>query len=169
MRYPYFAAYVQDDFKVNRKLSLNLGLRWDYMPPIVDANDNYPIMDPTVPNPDAGNLPGAMIFAGSGQGRVGRSRLLDKIDYKNFGPRFGLGYAATTKMAFRAAYGISYYPTDKHSPEENITRHEAQYRNLFRLVLGCRYLIRSTSTLDILTSNGLAATAAELRPFADLL
>ena len=111
MRFPYFAAYVQDDYKVSRKLTLNIGLRWDYMPPIIDANDNYSIMDPTVPNPGAGGRLGAMIFAGDGPGRVGRSRLLDKVDYKNFGPRIGLAYSINPKLVFRTAYGISYYPT----------------------------------------------------------
>ncbi len=111
MRIPYFAAYVQDDYKVTRRLTLNLGLRWDLFLPILDANDNYSIMDPTVPNPAAGGRLGAMIFAGDGPGRVGRRRLLDQVAYKNFGPRLGLAYSVSPRMAFRMAYGVSYYPT----------------------------------------------------------
>ena len=62
MRYPYFAAYFQDDIKLRPNFTLNLGLRWDYLPTMVEVNDVYSIMDPTVPNPAAGGRPGALIL-----------------------------------------------------------------------------------------------------------
>lgn len=77
-------AYVQDDYKVTPKLTLNLDVRWDLFTPLEDAHDWYSVMDPPLPNPAAGNLPGAYVFAGqSGQG----NRLtFAKNDASNFSP-----------------------------------------------------------------------------------
>ncbi|MEJ7607409.1 MAG: TonB-dependent receptor [Bryobacteraceae bacterium] len=61
--YKYYAGYIQDDYKVNSKLSLNLGLRYDLSRPRREAalqNSNF---NPTIANPRAGNLPGALEFA----------------------------------------------------------------------------------------------------------
>jgi hypothetical protein len=65
-------------------------------------------MDPSAPNPGAGNLPGAYVFAGNG-----KHCLTDacNTDWKNFAPRLGLAWKVTQKSVIRTAYGISYYPT----------------------------------------------------------
>jgi outer membrane receptor protein involved in Fe transport len=110
MRFPYLGTYVQDDYRVSKTLTLNLGLRWDLFYPFREVNNVYSIMDPSIPNPGAGNLPGALIFAGDGAGRAGRERLFDKVFYKAFGPRIGLAWSATPQLVVRAAYGISYLP-----------------------------------------------------------
>jgi hypothetical protein len=114
MRYPYLAWYAQDDFKVTPRLTLNLGLRYDLFWPMAEINDNYSIMDPSVPNPRANGLPGAIIFAGEGEGRAGRHRLYDQIAYTNFGPRVGFAWSANEKTVVRSAIGISYYATGVH-------------------------------------------------------
>ncbi|MGI8988995.1 MAG: carboxypeptidase regulatory-like domain-containing protein [Bryobacteraceae bacterium] len=105
--YPYYAAFVQDDIKVSSRLTLNIGLRYDL--PISRQEENFQNsnFDPTAPNPAAGNLPGALIFAGNGPGRTGRSRLLD---YRKtaFGPRFGFAYQVSPKTVIRAGGGILY-------------------------------------------------------------
>lgn len=111
MRFPYFAAYVQDDIKLTRTFTLNVGLRWDLFVPIREVNNNYSVMDPTLPNPRAGGRPGALIFAGDGPGRTGRNRLTNGTAYKNFGPRLGFAWTVMPKVVLRAAYGISYYQT----------------------------------------------------------
>ncbi len=113
-RWNYFAAYAQDDFKVSPNLTLNLGLRWDVFTPQQEVADRYSIMDPTVPNPKAGGLLGAYVFAGKGSApHTGTSRLTNArdTDFKNFGPRLGLAWKVTQRSVIRAAYGISYYPT----------------------------------------------------------
>lgn len=111
MRFPYFATYAQDDWKVNSRLTVNLGLRWDLYFPITEVNDNYSIMDPTVPNPAAGGRLGALIFAGDGPGRTGRSRLTNGMSYNNFGPALGLAWTVMPRMVVRTGYQISYYQT----------------------------------------------------------
>jgi len=111
MRFPYFATYAQDDWKVSSKLTLNLGLRWDLFMPITEVNDNYSIMDPTVPNPAAGGRLGALVFAGNGPGRSGNRRLTDGISLNNFGPAIGLAWSVLPKTVIRAGYQISYYQT----------------------------------------------------------
>lgn len=111
MRFPYFAGYFQDDIKLKPNFTLNVGLRWDYLPTITEVNNVYSIMDPTVPNPAAGGRPGALIFAGDGPGRTGRERLTNGISYNNWGPRLGFAWQPMRKLVIRSAYGISYYPT----------------------------------------------------------
>src|SRR5437879_445136 len=63
-RWTYFGAFAQDDFKVSPKLTLNLGVRWEVQNPFSDVLDRFSYMDPTIPNPGAGNRPGAYTFAG---------------------------------------------------------------------------------------------------------
>ena len=111
MRLTYFAGYVQDDYKLSQKLTLNLGLRWDLFTPMREVNNVYSIMDASVPNPAANGRPGALVYAGTGPGRSGKERLTDGTSYMNFGPRLGLAWSVSRKIVIRAAYGISYYPT----------------------------------------------------------
>ena len=97
-----YAGYIQDDFKATPKLTFNLGLRYDLMLPTVDAHNVKSWMDPTVTNPGAGNLKGALVFATPGR------RAPAKADTKAFGPRIGLAYALNDKTVIRTGYGILY-------------------------------------------------------------
>ena len=107
MRYHYFAAFVQDDWKVSRKLTVNYGLRWDLFTPRHDAHNNMSGFDPTVPNPGAGGHLGGIAFLGSGPGRDGRTSFADTAD-KNFGPRLGFAYQLFPNTVLRGGYGLSY-------------------------------------------------------------
>ncbi|HZQ50853.1 MAG TPA: TonB-dependent receptor [Bryobacteraceae bacterium] len=109
MRTRYWAAYVQDDFKVSSKLTLNIGFRYEVPTPVSEAHDRQSWMDPTVPNPGAGGLPGAYVFAGSGAGRTGLDSPQSTY-YHSFAPRVGLAYALTPNTILRSAYGIYYSP-----------------------------------------------------------
>ena len=87
---------MQDDIKLTSKLTLNIGLRYDLPFARHEANFQNSNFDPTAPNPGAGNLPGALIFAGTGHGRTGRTSLLQTR--KNaWGPRFGFAYQLTAE------------------------------------------------------------------------
>ena len=98
--WPYIAGYVQDDWRVSHKLTLNLGLRWETTLPPYEANDRWSDFSPTRPNPGAGNIPGALIYAGSGPGREGTRTLADPW-FRGFGPRFGLAYSMNDKTVVR--------------------------------------------------------------------
>jgi hypothetical protein len=103
----YYAPWINDEWKVSNRLTLTLGLRWDYQSARTEMNNKYSTFDPNTPNPGAGGLPGAMIFAGSGPGRAGR-RTFEDPGIDNFGPRFGFAYRAGDKTAIRGGYGIYY-------------------------------------------------------------
>ena len=102
-----WGLYAQDRWKIRHNLTLTYGLRWEYEPPITDRLDRLANFDPTVPNPGAGNLPGALVFAGNGSGRSGQAQFANAW-HKGFGPRIGLAYSFNKDTVFRAAYGIMY-------------------------------------------------------------
>jgi hypothetical protein len=106
-QFPYFAGYIQDDWRVSHKLTMNLGVRWETQMPSTGLNDSWSDFSPTTPNPAANNIPGAVIFAGSGAGRVGSRTLADSY-FKAFGPRFGFAYSMNDKTVIRGGAGISY-------------------------------------------------------------
>jgi len=91
-----YAAYFQDDFRVNSKLSLNLGLRWEFATPRWERDNNLSNFDPVT---------NTMIRASGGDLY---SRTLVHPDYKNFGPRVGFAYNVASKTVVRGGYGISY-------------------------------------------------------------
>ena len=104
---PYYAGFVQDDWKVTSRLTLNIGLRYDVDLPPREQYDRASTFDFNVPNPGAGGRPGALVFAGSGQGRIGR-RTFEDTYYRAFGPRFGVAYQLNTRTVIRTGYGVSY-------------------------------------------------------------
>ncbi|MCU1324653.1 MAG: hypothetical protein JWN34_23 [Bryobacterales bacterium] len=106
-QWPYYAGYVQDDWHVNNKLTINYGLRWEVQMPPTGLEDRWSDFSPTRPNPRAGNIPGALIFAGKGPGREGSRTLADGW-YKGWGPRLGFAYKLDEKTVVRASAGRSY-------------------------------------------------------------
>ena len=103
----YMAPWINDEFKATSRLTLTLGLRFDYEFPRTEMHNQYSTFDPNTPNPGAGNLPGAMIFAGSGPGRAG-TRTFEKPNADAWGPRLGFAYRVGDKAAIRGGYGIYY-------------------------------------------------------------
>ena len=77
----------------------------------VSVDDEISDFSPTTPNPGAGGLLGATIFAGSGTGRIGRSNIINNW-YGGFGPRFGFAYAVNRKTTIRGAATRSFGPVD---------------------------------------------------------
>lgn len=103
----YVGGYAQDDFRVNNKLVLNLGVRYDINLPPTGLNDRWSDFGPTTPNPAAGNIPGAVLFAGSCSGCVG-SRMLANMWTKGIGPHVGFAYSKDTKTVIRGSYARSF-------------------------------------------------------------
>ncbi len=89
-------AYAQDDFKVNQKLTLNLGVRYEFATPYTEANNRLSNFDPATK---------AIIQAKDGSLY---DRALVDPDYNNFAPRVGLAYNLMDKTVVRGGYGIGY-------------------------------------------------------------
>lgn len=104
-----YVFFAQDDFKVSPKLTLNLGLRWELPVPQKEAQNRESGFDPTVPNPGADNIPGALVFLGNCQTCTHRDSFQDWY-FKELGPRLGVAYQFYTNLVFRGGYGISYGP-----------------------------------------------------------
>jgi hypothetical protein len=108
-RYRPLAPYFQDDYKITRNLTLNLGLRWDYIPTYHEAQDRWSFLSPYVTNPATGNA-GALMFAGSHGGpaiSIGKATPVNTY-WKNWGPRLGFSYALNGKTVIRGGFGILY-------------------------------------------------------------
>jgi len=90
------SLYFHDDYRVNPKLTLNLGLRWEFASPLYERDNNYSNFNPTTDT---------MIQATSGSLF---DRALVHPDYKDYGPRLGFAYSADPKTVVRGGYGISY-------------------------------------------------------------
>jgi hypothetical protein len=106
-RYKTYAWYVQDDFKASSRLTVNLGLRWNIWSPFTEVNNVMSFFNPTLPNPLAGNIPGALEFAGNGPDSC-HCRTPVKQHDVNPGPRVGLAYRVGEKTVIRASYSIFY-------------------------------------------------------------
>lgn len=104
----YYALFVQDDFKVTSRLTLNLGLRWDYQQPVYEVANRYSSWDTGIKDPISG-LNGAYSFAGNCDGCTGRNYFGTR-DFTDFGPRLGFAWRPMDKWTVRGAYGIMYDP-----------------------------------------------------------
>lgn len=102
----YLALYSQNDWKVTPKLTLNLGLRWDYQPATTDRFNRILSIDLSEQN--TWGTQGVLAF--SKQGGNGRS-LWDNT-YDNFAPRVGAAYRLSESIVLRGGYGITYLPTN---------------------------------------------------------
>jgi Carboxypeptidase regulatory-like domain len=105
--YPYYGFYAQDDWRVNDKLVLNYGLRYEFTQPPRAGGDQYSDLSPTKPNPAVNNFPGALVFAGEGPGREGKSSLFPGY-YGAWAPRVSAAYSATEKTILRGGVGRSF-------------------------------------------------------------
>jgi len=106
-RYKTYAAYIQDDWKVSQRLTLNLGLRWDLFGTFYEVDNLMSFFNPNLANPAAGGHLGALQFAGSGPDSCNCRTPID-THYKNLGPRVGAAYRLGDKTVLRAGFAIMY-------------------------------------------------------------
>lgn len=99
------AFYVTDDWKVNRRLTVNVGLRWDIVGGVYEVNNYASGFDPSTPNPGASGFPGALVFLSD----LKRKSFQDTF-YGELGPRIGFAYSVNSKMVVRGGYGLMYTP-----------------------------------------------------------
>ena len=101
--------YLQDDWKVNARLSLNLGLRYDWITPALEANNSQTNFLP------AGT--GSLIFAKDG-GLEDRG--LVQPDNNNFAPRLGAVYKLDEQTVLRGGFGVFYNLFDRVGSEDQL-------------------------------------------------
>lgn len=107
----YYGTYLQDDWKVTRKLTLNLGIRWEYQTAPVDRFNQQSFFDFNATNPISTALGSTVLGAVVFNGANGVRRGLYNPSTKDFGPRIGLAYQATEKLVVRAGFGTYYVPS----------------------------------------------------------
>ena len=101
--------FVQDDWKVNSRLSLNLGLRYDFMTPAIEANNQQTNFVP--------GGTGSLIFATDGSLQ---QRTLVTPDRNNFAPRVGIVYKLDDRTILRGGWGIFYNLFDRVGSEDQL-------------------------------------------------
>ncbi|MGA2118892.1 MAG: TonB-dependent receptor [Bryobacteraceae bacterium] len=90
------SLYFQDDYHISSKLTLNVGIRWEFASPLYERDNNYSNFDPTTDT---------MVKATGGSLY---DRGLVHPDYSDWGPRIGMAYSIDPKTVVRGGYGISY-------------------------------------------------------------
>ncbi len=117
----YAAFFLQEDYKISRKVTINAGVRYDLNLPRTERYDRNSIFDANAASPIAGRVPafpnlrGAMTFTGAG----GVGREIYATDKNNFAPRIGLAYQLNDRITLRAGYGVFFglSPTDASGPQ----------------------------------------------------
>ena len=107
----YLGFYLQDDFKVSKRLTLNIGLRWDVDQPRTERYNRLSYFDIDAVSPINGKVPGYSNLVGQMKFVDGSNRRQTPTDRNNWGPRFGFAYQINSKTVFRGAYGILYSPS----------------------------------------------------------
>ncbi|MCU0245264.1 MAG: TonB-dependent receptor [Bryobacter sp.] len=130
-----YSLFFQDDWKVTRRFTVNLGLRWDYQQPPFERNGGTSNFNPFLTNPET-NLPGRMTYARIDYGNT----FLEPI-YTNFGPRVGFAFDVfgRGRTVLRGGYGV-FYP-------------QIMYRDFFGTTAG----FANTSTAYISNNSNVPA------------
>jgi outer membrane receptor protein involved in Fe transport len=112
----YWAGYLQDDWKVGRRVTLNLGIRYDLPVPRTERYDRMVVFDAQATSPIASRVPGWNL-RGAMAPRTPDNRKPAPADSNNFAPRLGLAWRVAPSLVVRAGYGIFYGlpPTDATS------------------------------------------------------
>jgi hypothetical protein len=111
-------VFAQDDWRINRKLTLNLGLRWDVFSPYYEQNDKLANYDPVTKR---------LVLAGQN----GAPRSTVDTDKNNLGPRAGFAYVVDDKTVLHGSYGI-FYSLDRGGIDNQLTENPPSVVSEFR-------------------------------------
>lgn len=133
--------FAQDSFKLNQRLTLNYGLRYEYQAPYTEAGNHLSNYDPARES---------FLLAGKG----GNSAGLMNSRWNNFGPRVGFAYQLTPKTVLRGGYGIFYSP-------ENDGREDILARNYpFGILQGFQNNVYAGGAFQYLLDTGVPRSTA---------
>jgi hypothetical protein len=121
---PTFAPFIDDNWQISSVLTLQMGLRWEYLGPWHEQNNQEGSFDPTVGkiayHVVPANLPAKLVPLIINQDGYFPEGILKK-DLNNFGPRVGLVYSANDKTVVRSGFGVYY---------DNLNLNELQFSRL---------------------------------------
>ncbi len=137
-RQPAFSVYLQDDWRVNNRLTLNLGVRYELSPPMYDANGQMSSIDYSdIPTPAEIFAEGRLAFYMPTVfvcGQNGTPKGCAYTDKNNVAPRVGFSWLATDRTVVRGGAGLYFSPQDANP--------------LFRLAAGLPHNIAQTLTFN---------------------
>jgi hypothetical protein len=129
------AFFVQDDWRPSPKLTLNLGLRYDYMSPSYEADNRMANFDPAT---------ASLVYASDGSME---KRALVKPDRNNVAPRAGVVYQLGARTVLRGGYGVFYSMLDRIGSEDQLALNPPGLRNISQTTT-------STTTPVLIMRNG---------------
>ena len=134
----YFAPYAMDNWKVTQKLTLDIGLRWDYRPAAYEASNHFFWLDTKNPNgglcyadPRLSHSNGVAPGGDATSGPI--LRYCGKVPHEGpktpFAPRFGITYRLTPKTVFRGGYGIFFDSAEGREIDDSADIYPYSVRN----------------------------------------
>lgn len=151
------AGFLQDDWKVTRNLTLNLGLRYEFAAPAVEGKNQQANFNP------AGN--GSLVYATNGS--LG-DRALVQVNTHNFAPRFGFAYSAGDKTVLRGGYGIYYMNLWRDGSENQLALNPPYLRQttLTGTATSPAFLLQNGFPVNLLDPNNINYQLTHIRAIA---
>lgn len=103
-----YSFFLQDDWKATPKVTVNMGLRYDFMSPAFEADNRMANFDPST---------GGLVYASDGSLQ---DRALVEPDRNNFSPRIGVVYSVSQSLIVRTGYGLFYDLFDRIGSEDQL-------------------------------------------------
>lgn len=106
-RYHPIAPYFRDSYRITPKLTIDYGIRWDYLPPFHEVKNRWTFLNPNLTNPLT-QSPGMLQFAGHYGGFPVSCDCTTPVQtyWKNFGPRVGLAWSLNNKTVIRSGVAV---------------------------------------------------------------
>jgi outer membrane receptor protein involved in Fe transport len=130
-----YALFIQDDWRASDRLTLNLGLRYDFMSPSYERDNLMANFDPAT---------ASLVYAKSG---ALEDRALVKPDRNNIGPRVGVVYQLDDRTVLRGGYGMFFNGLDRIGSEDQLALNPPGLRNINQTTT-------STTTPVLIMRNG---------------